>query len=249
MDNENVPKKSIERRRSKRARRRGPRTLSVDIGGSGIKAVVMDELGRPITVAGRAKTPEKATPAQVIKIIQRLARKQGDFDRVSVGFPGVVRHGVVYSEGNLHPKWFGFNLTRDLEKVLDRPVRALNDADMQGFGAIAGRGVELVITLGTGLGSALFVDGRLVPNVEIGYDPFGGKSYLNLLGNKARKKIGNKKWNRRVRRAIDAFDQIFHYDTLYIGGGNSEKINFKLPSGVRTVSNINGLLGGIALWK
>jgi polyphosphate glucokinase len=249
MDNENVPKRSIERRRRKRTRRRDVRTLSVDIGGSGIKAVVMDEQGKPVTVPSRSETPQKATPAQVLQIVRRLARKQGQFHRVSVGFPGVVRHGTVYSEGNLHPKWFGFNLARELEKVLDRPVRVLNDADMQGFGAIAGRGVELVITLGTGLGSALFVDGRLVPNVEIGYDPFGGKSYLNLLGNKARKKIGNKKWNRRVRRAIDAFDQIFHYDTLYIGGGNSEKIDFKLPSGVRTVSNMNGLLGGIALWK
>src|SRR5262249_54054916 len=163
-------------------------TLAVDIGGSGIKAVVMDERGRPLTVADRANTPEKAAPRAVLRIIQRLARKQGQFDRVSVGFPGVVRNGVVCTEGNLHPKWFGFNLARKLEKTLKRPARALNDADMQGFGAISGRGVELVITLGTGLGSALFVDGRLVPNVEMGYDPLGGKSYQNLLGNKARKK-------------------------------------------------------------
>ncbi|HKA32528.1 MAG TPA: ROK family protein [Candidatus Binatia bacterium] len=248
MDNENVPKRSIERRK-RRAKRREVRTLAVDIGGSGIKAVVMDERGRPLTVADRANTPENAAPRAVLRIIQRLARKQGQFDRVSVGFPGVVRNGVVCTEGNLHPKWFGFNLARKLEKTLKRPARALNDADMQGFGAISGRGVELVITLGTGLGSALFVDGRLVPNVEMGYDPLGGKSYQNLLGNKARKKIGNKKWNRRVRRAIDAFDQIFHYDALYIGGGNSDRINFKLPSGVRTVSNVSGLLGGIALWK
>jgi polyphosphate glucokinase len=225
------------------------RTLAVDIGGSGIKAVVLDERGRPVTVPGRAKTPEEATPAQVIDIIQRLACKQGRFDRVSVGFPGVVRAGVVCTEGNLSPKWFGFDLARKLEKVLRRPVRAVNDADMQGFGAISGRGVELVLTLGTGLGSALFVDGRLVPNIEAAFDPFGGKSYQNLLGNKARKKIGNKKWNRRVRRAIDAFEKIFNYDVLYIGGGNSDKINFKLPSGVRTVSNANGLLGGISLWK
>ncbi|HEX2387168.1 MAG TPA: ROK family protein, partial [Candidatus Binatia bacterium] len=164
------------------------RTLSVDIGGSGIKAVVLDERGRPVTVPTRAKTPKAATPAQVIDSIQRLARKQARFDRVSVGFPGVVRAGVVHTEGNLSPKWFGFNLARALEKVLRRPVRAVNDADMQGFGAISGRGVELVLTLGTGLGSALFVDGRLVPNIEAGYDPFGGKSYQNLLGNKARKK-------------------------------------------------------------
>jgi polyphosphate glucokinase len=235
--------------RKRPGKRTAIRTLSVDIGGSGIKAVVLDERGRSVTVPSRAKTPEKATPTQVTNIIQRLARKQGRFDRVSVGFPGVVRAGVVYTEGNLSRKWFGFNLARELEKMLRRPVRAVNDADMQGFGAIAGRGVELVVTLGTGLGSALFVDGRLVPNIEAGFDAFGGKSYQNLLGNKARKKVGNKKWNRRVRRAIEAFEKIFNYDALYIGGGNSDKINFKLPSGVRTVSNTNGLLGGISLWK
>jgi polyphosphate glucokinase len=231
------------------ARRNEIRTLAVDIGGSGIKAVVLDQEGRPITVPSRTKTPDNTTPRAVLRVVQRLARKQGRFDRVSVGFPGVVRAGVVRSAGNLHPKWAGFNLSRKLEKILKKPVRAVNDADMQGYGAISGRGVELVITLGTGLGSALFVDGRLVPNVEMGYDPLGGKSYLHLLGNGARKKVGSKKWNRRVRRAIQAFEQIFNYDALYIGGGNSDKINFKLPPGVRTVSNMNGLLGGIALWK
>src|SRR5262249_24380162 len=134
--------------------RKGPagrnaiRTLSVDIGGSGIKAVVLDERGRSIAIPDRAETPEEATPAQVIDAIRRLARKQGSFERVSVGFPGVVRAGVVYTEGNLSRKWFGFNLARKLEKVLRRPVRAVNDADMQGFGTIAGRGVELVLTLG-----------------------------------------------------------------------------------------------------
>jgi polyphosphate glucokinase len=235
--------------RARAARRSAIRTLAVDIGASGIKTVVLDAEGRPVTVRSRTKTPTTATPRAVLRAIERLARGQGRFDRVSVGFPGVVRAGVVETEGNLNPKWAGFNLARKLEKILRRPVRAINDADMQGFGAIAGRGVELVITLGTGLGSALFIDGKLVPNLEIAYDPLGGKSYQHLLGNGARKKIGNKKWNRRLRRAIEAFDQIFNYDVLYIGGGNSEKVNFKLPSGVRTVSNMNGLLGGICLWR
>jgi polyphosphate glucokinase len=247
MDNDTDGKRSPKRR--SRPRRKEILTLAVDIGGSGIKAVVLNDRGQPVTVPCRSKTPDNATPSAVLQIIQRLARKQGRFDRVSVGFPGVVRAGVVRTEGNLNPKWGGFNLARKLEKILKRPVRAVNDADMQGFGAIAGRGVELVITLGTGLGSALFIDGTLVPNVEMGFDPFGGKSYQHLLGNAARKKIGNKKWNRRVRRAIDAFGQIFNYDALYIGGGNSDKVKFKLPPGVRTVSNMNGLLGGIALWK
>jgi polyphosphate glucokinase len=242
-------RKSSRASRSRARRRPEIRTLAVDIGGSGIKAVVLDERGCPVTVRSRKKTPEAATPRAVTQAIARLAREQGRFDRVSVGFPGVVRGGVVYREGNLSPKWVGFNLAHKLEKILRRPVRAVNDADMQGFGAISGRGVELVITLGTGVGTALFVDGKLVPNVEAAYEPLGDKSYQDLLGEKARRKVGNKKWNRRLRRAIESFDQVFNYDTLYIGGGNSDKVNLKLPSGVRTVSNVNGLLGGIALWR
>jgi polyphosphate glucokinase len=238
-----------KRKTSRAPRRKDIRTLAIDIGGSGIKAVVLDERGCPITVRSRKKTPAVATPRAVLQAIARLARAQGPFDRVSVGFPGVIHGGVVYKEGNLNRKWVGFNLARKLEKVLGRPVRAVNDADMQGFGAISGRGVELVITLGTGVGTALFVDGKLVPNLEPGYHPWGGKSFQDLLGNDARKKIGNKKWNGRLRRAIESLDLIFNYDTLYIGGGNSEKVTLKLPSGVRTVSNMNGLLGGIDLWK
>jgi polyphosphate glucokinase len=248
MDNEQGLKSSPVKRR-RRPHRKEIRTLAVDIGGSGIKAVVLDERGRPVTIAGRMKTPADAAPRAILQVIRRLARKQGRFDRVSVGFPGVVRGGVVYTAENLHPKWPGFNLARKLEKILKVPVRVLNDADMQGFGAITGRGVELVITLGTGVGSALFIDGKLVPNLELGNDILGGKNFQDMLGNGARKKIGRKKWNRRLRRVIKALDLTFNYDNLYIGGGNSDKVDLRLPAGVRTVSNINGLLGGIVLWQ
>src|ERR1051325_4172670 len=123
MDNEKMPKRSIEGQRRKPTRRRETRTLSVDIGGSGIKAVGLGERGRPVTVADRAKTPETATPRAVLQTIRRLARKQGRFERVSVGFPGVARHGAVESEGNLNPKWAGFNLARKLDNFLKHPVR------------------------------------------------------------------------------------------------------------------------------
>lgn len=224
-------------------------TLAVDIGGTGIKAIVLDEAGKPLTERGRVKTPQPATPAAVMNTIVGMAKAQGTFDRVSVGFPGVVRHGVTVTAPNLAPSWKGFDLGKALSKKLGKPVKVANDADVQGFGAIAGRGVELVITLGTGFGSALFVDGTLVPNLEVAHHPFKrNRTYEELLGIKALKKVGNEKWNNRLKRAIESLEHLFNYDCLYIGGGNAKRITIKLPPNAKVVENIAGLLGGIALW-
>ena len=226
------------------------RTLAIDIGGTGIKAVVLSETGKLLTERIRVKTPRPATPAAVINAIVELAQQQGEFDRVSVGFPGVVRRGVTVTAPNLNGKWGGFPLADILSKKLGKPVRVANDADVQGFGAIAGHGVELVVTLGTGFGSGLFTDGKLVPNLELGHHPFQkGKTYEELLGDAALKKIGKKKWNKRLVRAIQTLDRTFNYDRLYIGGGNAERITVKLPDNVKIVSNVAGLLGGLALWR
>jgi polyphosphate glucokinase len=228
----------------------GMRTLVVDIGGSGIKALVLDSSGQPLTVRSRIKTPSPSMPDAILKVVQRLAAEHSKFDRISVGFPGVVRNGITETAPNLTKQWAGFALAEKLEAKLGKPVRIANDADVQGFGAISGRGVELTITLGTGFGSALFVDGKLVPNLEVAHHPFlRGKTYEDLLGNAARKKVGNKKWNRRLRQAIEALRHLFNYDYLYIGGGNAKKVRLELPQDVRLVANVAGLLGGIALWK
>jgi polyphosphate glucokinase len=236
---------------SRASKRRGDRTLVVDIGGSGIKALVLDGAGRPLTVRERIKTPSPSTPRAVLSVIGRLAIRQGGFERVAVGFPGVIRNGVVETASNLalDQKWCGFRLAEKLESKLGRPVRVANDADLQGFGAISGRGVELVLTLGTGFGSALFVDGKLVPNLEVALYPLNGKTYGRVLGEAARKKVGNKKWNKRLSQVIELLYHVFNYDHLYIGGGNSIKVKQKLPRNVRIVPNTAGLLGGIALWK
>jgi polyphosphate glucokinase len=236
---------------SRASKRGGDRTLVVDIGASGIKALVLDAAGRPLTVRERIKTPSPSTPGAVLSVIRRMARRQGRFDRVAVGFPGVIRNGVVETASNLglDQKWCGFRLAEKLESKLGRPVRVANDADLQGFGAISGRGVELVITLGTGFGSALFVDGKLVPNLEVALYPLDGKTYGRMLGEAARKKVGNKKWNKRLSQVIEVLYSVFNYDHLYIGGGNSIKVKQKLPRNVRIVPNTAGLLGGIALWK
>nr|WP_318730184.1 hypothetical protein [Roseofilum sp. Guam] len=125
-----------------------------------------------------------------------------------------------------------------------------NDADIQGFGAISGQGVELVITLGTGFGTALFVDGKLVPNLEGGHHPFRKKqTYEQQLGRAALEKVGTKKWNKRLKKAICKLQHLFNADRIYLGGGEAKKVDCELPKNVSIVPNINGLLGGIALWN
>jgi polyphosphate glucokinase len=217
------------------------RTLSVDVGGTGVKALVLNERGDALTKPIRARTPVPATPERVLRVVSRIAARHRDFDRVSLGFPGVVRDGVVKEAPNLSREWQHVNAVALFEGRIGKPVRILNDADMQGFGAIAGKGVELVITLGTGCGSALFVDGKLVPNVEVGRPK---------LGEAGRKKVGTPRWHRRVEKFVRRLEEMFHFDQLYVGGGNSGRLDIKkLPAHVRIVSNLNGLVGGIALWR
>lgn len=226
------------------------RTLAVDIGGSGIKAIVLDTSGNPQTERSRQDTPQPARIQPVISAISSLATVQGEFDRVSVGFPGVVRRGVTETAANLDPEWIGFDLGSALVQSLAKPVRVANDADMQGLGATSGKGVELVITLGTGFGSALFLEGKLVPNLELGHHLFRkGETYEEQLGRRALDEVGSKKWNLRLEKAIASIQHLFNCDRLYIGGGEAKKVTFDLPSNVKIIPNLSGLLGGIALWQ
>jgi len=229
---------------------RSIRTLAVDIGGSGIKVIVLDEAGTPLNERSRVETPNPAKPDAVINAIAQLASTQGEFDRVSVGFPGVIRGGVTETAANLDPEWIGFNLANALSQLLGKPVRVANDADVQGLGAISGQGVELVITLGTGFGSALFVDGKLVPNLELGHHRFRkGETYEEQLGRAALDEVGEKQWNIRLEKAIASLQHLFNYDFLYIGGGEAKKVKLQLPANTKIIPNITGLLGGIALWR
>ena len=225
-----------------------PRTLAVDVGGTGTKLQVLDAQGRAITERSRVATPKNATPAQLIGVIDQVAGVLGAYERVSVGFPGVTRGGIIHTAPNLGPGWENFPLGSRLERRLGRPVRVANDADVQGLASAHGKGVEFVITLGTGLGSVIFVDGHRL-HLELGHHPFrAGKTYEDLLGNKALKKRGKKRWNKRLREAITELSNAFGYDHLFIGGGNNKFVTLKLPKNVSLVGNERGLLGGIKLW-
>jgi polyphosphate glucokinase len=226
------------------------RTLAIDVGGTGIKGIILNPRGKPITERERLDTPNPATPGAVLGIMDQIATQLGDFDRVSVGFPGVVKDGATLTAHNLHPKWVGFDLQHVLMRRWRKPVRVANDAAVQGFGAIHGKGVELVITLGTGFGSSLFIDGHLVPGLELAHHPWiKNKTYEDFLGRKGLQKFGRKRWNRLLEKAIVQLESLFNYDHLYIGGGNAVRIDFALPKHVTRVPNKDGLLGGVALWR
>ncbi len=226
-----------------------PITLAVDIGGTGIKAAALDQTGKMVSERQKIKTPKNATPKKVIATIAKLAKMIGEGDRASAGFPGVVKDGLVYTAANLGKGWKNYPLEAALKKTLRMPVRIANDADVQGLGCVSGHGDELVITLGTGFGSVLFVDGHRI-HLELGHHPFrNGKTYEDELGIKALDKKGKRKWNKHLREAIDELARTFNFDRLYIGGGNAAEIDFKLPPNVKIISNTDGLLGGIKLWQ
>lgn len=226
-----------------------PLTLAIDIGGTGLKALVLDAAGEAITERVRVETPKPATTTKVVDALVALVKKVGPYDRVSVGFPGVVVGGATRTAVNLDPSWKNFELKESLERRLKRPVRVLNDAGVQGFGVIDGKGVEMVLTFGTGMGTALYVDGRYVPNLELAHHPFDGKhTYEEYVGGKAYDKVGKKKWNKRVGEVIAQVNPIWNPRRLYLGGGNAKHLKIELPSNVRITDNVAGLLGGIKLW-
>ena len=164
----------------------GPTTLAIDVGGSGLKAVVLAPDGEMLSERVRLDTPYPCTPEVLLEKLAELAATQPDHDRVSVGFPGAVRRGHVRHvtafvrpapgadpDPELRNKWFGWDIESALAKRFGKPVRVANDADVQGCAVIQGDGLELVITLGTGVGCAVFYDGALLPHLELSHGRFG----------------------------------------------------------------------------
>jgi polyphosphate glucokinase len=227
------------------------RTLCIDIGGTGLKALIVDAKGKALTERARVETPRPATPKSVIDAVVDLVKANlaGKYDRISVGFPGVVVEGVVKTAPNLDGKWTNVALADMLSRKLGKPARAINDAGVQGYGVIEGLGVEMVITLGTGMGCALYLDGRYVPNLELAHHPFrNGKTYEEYVGRRALDKVGKKEWNKRVGKVLRQIDPIWNPRRIYLGGGNAKHLQIDLPKHVKVTSNVAGLLGGIALW-
>ncbi len=241
----------------------GTGTLAIDVGGSGLKAAVLDGSGAMVGDRARVPTPYPCPPDVLLSALRALVGPLPSYGRVSVGFPGMVRSGCVLSAPNLsrvagpgskasadlRRAWSGVDLAGALEDALGAPTRVVNDAEMQGAAVVQGRGLELVVTLGTGCGTGLFLDGRLAPHLELGQHPFRkDRTYDEVLGNAARKRVGNARWNRRVARAVRTLDVLLRFDRLYIGGGNSRRVTVALGPNVELVDNAAGILGGARLW-
>ena len=241
-----------------------PRTLAIDIGGSGLKAVVLAPDGRMMSDRDRRATPYPCTPPVLLDELSALAATQPAYDRVSVGFPGAIRKGRVREvpafsrrgpglppDPELVALWTGYELETALADRFGKPTRVANDADVQGSAVISGQGMELVITLGTGVGCAVFFDGVLLPHMELSHGRFGdGQSIEVACGDNQRQKVGKEAWRARVMDALEALEAMVLPDHVYIGGGNAKKLDQATIGPNRTiVPNISGLLGGIALWE
>lgn len=239
------------------------RTLAIDVGGTGLKASVLSGSGAMMADRVRVPTPYPCSPDILLAAVTALVKQLPAFDRVSVGFPGVVRDGRVLSapefvnvgglgtpvDPRLVKEWKNYDLAKAVSRALGRPTRVANDADLQGAAVIVGKGLELVITLGTGVGTGLYQDGRLAPHLEIAHHPFRkGETYNEQLGEGARKRISKKKWNSRVKLAVETLDALVFFDHVYIGGGNSDRVTADLGPKASIVDNTAGILGGIKLW-
>jgi polyphosphate glucokinase len=240
------------------------RTLAIDVGGSGLKAAVLSPAGEPLSARVRVKTPHPAPPDLLVATLTELVAPLPRYDRVSVGFPGMVRDGRVLTAPNLTRSggrggqvvkrvvaaWAGFDLAAALTGALDRPTKVVNDATMQGLAAVSGKGLEWMVTLGTGCGTALFWNGALTPHLEFSHHPLRkGQTYDQWLGDAARRRVGNRRWNKRVRQAVETLDRLSSFDRIYIGGGNARHVTVDLGPKARLVDNTAGILGGIRLWE
>jgi polyphosphate glucokinase len=227
------------------------RILSVDIGGSHIKATILTAAGSLPDAYRKLPTPVPATPESVIAVIGELVSDLGGYNKIAVGFPGIIRQGHVITAPNLGTSfWQHFDLQGRLSLALGKPVRVVNDADLQGLGVARGRGLEMLVTLGTGFGTALLLNGTLLPHLELAHHPVSQDlDYDQYVGEKALQTAGAEEWNRRMEKVLAILKTVFGYDHLYISGGNARQLRFPLDANVTVVSNREGITGGLRLWQ
>lgn len=243
-------------------------TLSIDCGGLSIKASVLDQDGTMHAPAVAVPTPYPLSPARLIEVFQEIASQLPTFDRITVGFPGMVRHGVVVHtphyinvkgprtrlDPELYTAWTGLDFRSLVEKNFSRPTLMLNDAEVHGAGVVAGSGFEVVLTLGTGLGCAVFDGGKLAPHIELSHAPIRrSMNYDTWIGEHERRRLGDSFWSRRIRSMISDLRPVFHWDRLYLGGGNARRIKpndlAALGDDVVIVPNAAGIVGGVRAWN
>jgi polyphosphate glucokinase len=213
-------------------------------------------------------TPYPLPPERLVATIADIAAGLPPADRATVGMPGMLRHGVVVAtphyvtragprtaiDPDLVAAWSGCDIRAAVEARLGMPTLVLNDAEVHGAGVISGTGIELVLTLGTGLGTALFDGGVLAPHLELSHAPVRwGTTYDAYIGQVERARLGDGLWSRRVRRVVEGFRPVFVWDRLYLGGGNARQVTAttlaRLGDDVVVVPNQAGIVGGVRAWS
>lgn len=247
---------------------RTPLTLSVDCGGGGIKASVLDKRGTMVAPSLRVPTPYPLPPEKLIQIVEDFRTEfKAETDRITVGMPGMIRHGVVISTPHyvcrsgprtrvlpeMVQAWENFDLAGALEQQTSLPSLVLNDAEVAGAGVISGTGMEMIITLGTGLGNSIWDGGRLAPHMELSHMVARwGLLFDDYVGEPERVRMGDAHWSRRVRRVVGVLRDAIMWDRLYLGGGNSahivESVRKTLGEEVVIVPNDAGIRGGVRAW-
>jgi len=211
--------------------------LVIDIGGTNVKVLATGQKERR-----RFPSGPKMTPRRMVTGVKQLVA-DWNYDVVSIGFPGRVRSNRPVSEPhNLGRGWTRFNF----RAAFKRPVRIINDAAMQALGSYR-RGTKLFLGLGTGLGSALVVEGEVVP-MELAHLPYKKGTYEDYLGAHGLERLGRKRWQRHVENCVARLISAFQLDDVVIGGGNAKNLT-KLPKGCRAGDNANAFLGGFRLWE
>ncbi len=243
-------------------------TLVVDCGGGGIKASVLDAAGTMHAKAVRIPTPYPLPPSRFLDCLDEVAGMLPPAERLTVGLPGMVRHGVVVTtphyvtrsgprsrvDPDLLAAWSGYDAAAAVADRFRLPVLVMNDAEVHAAGAVTGTGLELVLTLGTGLGSALFDGGRLAPHLELSHATVRrGTTYDGWIGEHVRRQVGDSFWSRRVRTMVAELRPVFGWDRLYLGGGNSRRLRAhhlaEMGDDVVVVPNTAALVGGVRAWS
>lgn len=242
-------------------------TLAIDCGGSFIKASVLDESGTTRAHQVRIETPYPLSPGRFVSTLLGIGSQLPKADRLTVGMPGMIRHGVVIHtphyinvrgpftrrDASLVEQWDGFDARTALQDAFGVPVLVLNDAEVHGAGVVTGAGLELVLTLGTGLGCALFDGGVLAPHIELSHAPVrASTTYDEWIGEAEHRRIGDLFWSRRIRVMVERLRPVFLWDRLYLGGGNSRLIKpdlvQRMGDDVVIVPNSAGIIGGVRAW-
>lgn len=236
------------------------KVLGLDVGGTGIKGAIVDiTTGEVLSERIKYKTPQPATPSDMIEVMKKIVL---DFEwfggQIGVGFPAIIKNGICYSASNIDDSWIGLDVKSRLRDALGSEVSIINDADAAGLAEVrygSGKNINgtlLFLTLGTGIGSALFRDGMLIPNTEFGHVKWKRSIAEKYAGNKAREvnDLSWKTWGKELNRVLKHYEFIINPDNIIIGGGVSKKFfNFEKYMKIQTpvtpavLLNYAGIIG------